>query len=145
MLAAILVILLAPQEQPSGPWLLHREALRGETTAVEMMLKLGAGVDSPDKHRRTALHDACLKGHADTARVLLDHGAKIGARDDTGATPLHDAALGGDVKTIELLLDRKADVETRDSEGHTPLDYAQRMDRSDATRLLQNASKQSRH
>jgi ankyrin repeat protein len=104
-------------EMLSQAELLHRCALRGETSSVEMLLKLGADANSVDKHGKTALHDASLKGHVDTARLLLDRGAKVGARDENGATPLHDAALGGSTKAIELLISRKADRSASDSAG----------------------------
>lgn len=128
------------QEMLSQSELLHRSAMRGEAGAIEMLLKLGADVNSADKHGKTALHDACLKGHVDSARLLLDRGAKIGARDEDGAAPLHDAALGGSTKVIELLLARKAEIDARDSKGLTPLDYALKMERADAVRVLRSFS-----
>jgi ankyrin repeat protein len=128
------------QETLSQSELLHRSAMRGETAAIEMLLKLGVDVNSVDSHGKTPLHDACLKGHLETARLLLDRGAKIGARDEDGATPLHDAALGGSTKAIDLLLQRKADIGARDSKGLTPLDYALKMDRSDAAQLLRSVA-----
>ncbi|MEO8024980.1 MAG: ankyrin repeat domain-containing protein [Bryobacteraceae bacterium] len=131
---------LAPkQEMLSQAEVLHRAAMRGETAAVEMYLRMGADVNAADSAGRSPLHDACLKGHVDTARLLLDRGAKIAVHDKTGATPLHDAALGGSVKTIELLLARKADADARDLSGQTPLDYALKMERTDAIRALRAA------
>jgi hypothetical protein len=146
MLNMLLVLLLfaqlgQKQEALSQSELLHRSAMRGETRAIEMLLKLGADVNSPDRHGKTPLHDACLKGHVDSARLLLDRGAKIGARGEDGATPLHDAALGGNTKVIDLLLARKADVNARDSKGLAPLDYALKMERSDAIQVLRSAAK----
>ncbi len=145
MLNMLVVLLLfaqlgQKQEAISQSQLLHRSAMRGETSAIEMLLKLGADVNSPDQHGKTPLHDACLKGHVDSARLLLDRGAKIGARDEDGATPLHDAALGGNTKVIDLLLARKAEVDARDSKGLTPLDYALKMERSDAVQILRSAA-----
>jgi ankyrin repeat protein len=131
------------QEMLSPSELLHRAAMRGETSAIEMLLKLGADVNSTDQHGKTALHDASLKGHVDTARLLLDRGAKIGARDKNGGTPLHDAALGGSAKAIELLLGRHADINARDSDGLTPLDYALKMERPDAIRVLRAFASQT--
>jgi ankyrin repeat protein len=130
-----------PSRPDSTAFFMHMSAMRGETGAIEMMLKMGAEVDSRDKDRKTPLHDACLKGHVETARLLLDHGAKIDARDHDGVTPLHDAALGGHAKMVELLLERKADKDARDSSGLTPLDYAKKMDRTDAVRILQAGNK----
>src|SRR5271154_4328659 len=124
------------QTMQSPAELLHQAALRGQTSSIEMILKLGADVNSAGKDGETPLHGACLKGHADTARMLLDRGAKVEARDARGATPLHDAALGGNTKLIELLLERKTGINARDAEGLTALDYAVKMERSDAVRLL---------
>jgi ankyrin repeat protein len=143
MLHAILIFALFIQsgqkQEDSANWLLHRAAIRGETSSLEMMINLGADVNAPDQQGRTPLHDACLKGHVDTARLLLDRGAKIAARDENGATPLHDAALGGSSKVIDFLLLRKADIGARDAKGATPLDYALKMERADAVQVLRSA------
>ena len=145
MLLALFFFLQVGQKQEmlSQSELLHRSAMRGDSAAIEMLLKLGADVNSADQHGKTALHDACLKGHVVTARLLLDRGAKIGARDEDGATPLHDAALGGDPKVIYLLLARKADVDARDSKGLTPLNYALKMERSEAAQVLRSTALKS--
>jgi len=145
MLNMLLILLLfaqigQKQEMLSQSELLHRSAMPGETAAIEMLLKLGADVNSPDQHGKTPLHDASLKGHVDTVRLLLDRGATIGARDEDGATPLHDAALGGSAKVIELLLGREADIYARDSKGLTPLDYVLKMERSDAAQVLRSGA-----
>ena len=129
-----------PKRASSASYLMHYAALRGETKSIEMMLKLGADVNASDEQGKTPLHDACLKGHSETVRLLLDHGANIGARDKSGATPLHDAALGGEPATIKLLLDRKADALARDDDGQTALDYAQKLDRADAVRILKTVA-----
>jgi ankyrin repeat protein len=80
MLHAILIFALIIQsgqkqsgqkQENSATWLLHRAAIRGETSSVEMMINLGADVNAPDQQGRTPLHDACLKGHLDTAKLLL--------------------------------------------------------------------------
>jgi len=139
MLLALMLLLAqdAPRQQEfNAAWMLHRAALRGETSVIDMMLKMGAPVDAKDGHGRSALFDACLKGHLDTAKFLLDHGASVTVRDENRATPLHDAALGGNAKVIELLIAHKADVNARDSEGQTPLNYAIKMERIDAEKIL---------
>lgn len=124
----------------SAAYLMHYAALRGETKSIEMMLKLGADVNARDVQGKTPLHDACIKGHSETVRLLLDHGANIGARDKNGVTPLHDAALGGAPVVVKLLLDRKADAQARDADGQTPLDYAQKLDRAEAVRILKTVA-----
>jgi len=139
----LLALVLLAQAQPnpvSQSALMHRSAMRGETEVVEMLIKLGADVNILDEDGKTPLHDACLKGQVNTARLLLDRGAKIDARDKEGASPLHDAALGGNVKIIEFLLERKADADARDAKGLTPLDYAVKMERAEAVRVLKVAS-----
>src|SRR6267154_491149 len=108
MLEKLLVVLLfaqigQKQEMLSPSELLHRSAMRGDTDAIEMLLKLGADVNSADQHGKTALHDA---------------------------------ALGGSAKAIELLVERKADIDARDSKGLAPLDYALKLERADAARVL---------
>ena len=138
----IVAVLVSPgvlAQKRSASDLLHHAALRGQTASIEMLLKLGADPNLRDKHGRTALHDACLKDHVGAARMLLDGGARVDVQDENGATPLHDAALGGSGKAIELLLSRKADIDSQDSEGRTPLDYALRMDRAEASRVLRTA------
>lgn len=141
LVATLLLVQAGPKQPQSGVWLLHQSAMRGETSAVEMLLNLGVDVNGADQQGRTPLHDACLKGRVDTVKLLLDRGAKVGVVDENKATPLHDAALGGNTQVIELLLEHKANIGARDSKGLTPLDYATKMDRADAIRALQSWKK----
>src|SRR5258708_33933372 len=99
MLEKLLVVLLLAQigqkqEMLSPSELLHRSAMRGDTGAIEMLLKLGADVNSADQNGKTALQDAGLKGHVDTARLLLSREAGSGPRDAAASPPATASALG---------------------------------------------------
>ena len=55
-------------------------AERGQTQAVEALLKAGANPNAGQPHG-TPLHQAALNGHVETVKVLLDHGADAHWRD----------------------------------------------------------------
>lgn len=77
---------------------------------VQLLLKSGAEVDSPNAYGATALHDASYHGSLASAKELLDCGAKPDSTDQNGATPLMAACAAGHVGVVKLLLDHGAKV-----------------------------------
>eukprot|EP00959_Pyramimonas_sp_CCMP1952_P446615 9351450-Pyramimonas_sp.AAC.3 len=54
---------------------------------VELLLVVGADVNSRNREGMTALHLAAREGHAKLAQLLIDHGADPSATDNEGCTP----------------------------------------------------------
>jgi hypothetical protein len=63
-------------------------AARGDTAAVERLLREGAEPNCTDQHGRTALHAAVEHAHADTAACLLIYGSDPEIADGEGMYPL---------------------------------------------------------
>lgn len=61
-------------------------ATKGDTKAVQALLKRGVPIEAEGKDHRTALMLAAQHGHADTVNALLAAGAKTDARDASGLT-----------------------------------------------------------
>ena len=87
-------------------------AERGQTRAVEALLKAGANPNAGQPHG-TPLHQAALNGHAETVKVLLDHGADAHWRDPhyqgnaLGWACAGSQNMAGEhVAIVEILLDR---------------------------------------
>ena len=71
-----------------GDSCIHIAALRGNSHAVELLLKAGINVDDIGEMGCTALHHASRKGYEDIIRLLLDNGASTDIENDFGKLPL---------------------------------------------------------
>ncbi|WP_112466847.1 ankyrin repeat domain-containing protein [Streptomyces triticisoli] len=102
---------------------LTRAAKDGEAAVVARLLSAGAGVDTPNTARRTALDLAAREGHAETVRLLLAAGAdpqqQTGEYDES--TPLCQAAMHGHTEVVRVLLDAGAPICAQGRMGHVPL------------------------
>lgn len=56
---------------------LHLAIKKGQRTALEVLLALGADTEARDRTGLTPLDQAALAGEHDSARLLLDHGASL--------------------------------------------------------------------
>ncbi|XP_022101680.1 cyclin-dependent kinase 4 inhibitor C-like isoform X2 [Acanthaster planci] len=120
-----------------------RSAIQVMTMAIpevaEFLLKSGADPNVRDRDvGRTPLHDAAEHGHEDTVRLLLKHGADPLVRDMRGDTPAHLAAVEGRPPQILELLSRGCSMWERNNAGRTPLDEADRNERRETKRWIQN-------
>jgi ankyrin repeat protein len=69
--------------------LLHHVINCRNSELVELIVDLGADLESMDNDGRTPLHIACRAGDAKITRFLVDRGAKASVQDSTGTFPLH--------------------------------------------------------
>jgi len=84
-----------------------------------------------------ALCHAAHNGRESAAAWLLDHGANVDGRPYLDLTPLHFAVQFGHASTVRLLLDRGADRTITDRiHTGTPLGWAEMLDHTEITRLL---------
>jgi hypothetical protein len=70
-----------------GQTALHTRS-RSRWGRIEILLELGADVNSNSAMIGTPLHAAAVSYNAPNARLLIDHGAQVDARDRDGMTPL---------------------------------------------------------
>lgn len=122
-----------PEPRPWGEeqWLaVHYAAWLGDASAMRLLLRHGAGVDSrtrfdtPLHARETALSIAARSGHAMTAAVLMEHGAEPEVRDANNLSPLAHAARGGYIELVDLLIQHAVMVDPIDDQQRTPLHLA---------------------
>ncbi|MBZ5602567.1 MAG: ankyrin repeat domain-containing protein [Acidobacteriia bacterium] len=82
----------------------------GNAAIIELLIKAGAEVNSPDEHGTTPLMMAAAAGNRDAVKVLIDHGANVNAREGVhGQTALMFAAALGRADAIRVLAAHGAD------------------------------------
>lgn len=101
--------------------LLHHAAMKNNVKWVELLLRLGAHVDSRNKIGDTPLHLAARHRQVKVTRLLLEHGANVNRQHIYGWTPLHIAVESRRLETIKVLVANGADLEKKDMHGCTPL------------------------
>jgi ankyrin repeat protein len=101
---------------------------RGDTQAVQALLKSGADVNAPQSDGATALHWAAYLDQVDTAALLIRAGAKVDTSNDYGMTPLALAAANGNAAIVDRLLEGGADPNGAVRAAETPLMLAARTD-----------------
>ena len=106
-----------------GNHALHIASRYGMSTAVQLLVNLGADTNSTNKLEQRPLHMAAdrEKDCPELCEILLKHAAKIDAVDEDGNQPLHLACNRGHTNTSILLLSHGADVRAVDHVGHTSL------------------------
>ncbi|MBF0104212.1 MAG: ankyrin repeat domain-containing protein [Deltaproteobacteria bacterium] len=83
---------------------LHTYVSKGNVTAVEHLIKLGAPLNKQNKEGQTPLHIACKNGFYRIAALLLHHQGEVITTPSEKVTPLQYAALMGYQAIARLLL-----------------------------------------
>jgi hypothetical protein len=103
---------------------LHQAILRNRNEIALFLLEAGAGVDVPDRSRRTPLHLAVERGNLALVEALLARRARPDELDKLGWTPLHHAAAKDRVAIARALLKGGARAGALSERGGTPLHEA---------------------
>ncbi|KAI9678379.1 MAG: hypothetical protein M1822_008025 [Bathelium mastoideum] len=105
---------------------LHWATIKKDASAVSMLLRAGAYVDTPDQTGKTALHNACHSNWENGAKNLMAFGANIDTQTHMGYGPIHAAAAGNATRgLLFLLVTAGADIdESRNHYRITPLNFA---------------------
>lgn len=100
--------------------------MRGDTSAVRLLLKQGMDANAAQPDGMTALHWAAARGDARLASMLIFAGARVEAVTRNGNyTPLHIATKGGKSAVVKALLDAGANPNSATtSGGATALHFA---------------------
>jgi len=123
-----------------GNCALNVAAYRGNSEAVEMLLRHRATVDVPDHMTgKTALVKAAYVGHTPTAIALLDAKANVNHADTQGYTSLAFATSFNHEYMLQVLLHSDADPNMHDVFGITPLIHAAARGRLDTVQMLLQA------
>lgn len=111
-------------------------SLKGNLDLCKALIVRDADVNKPGW---TPLHYAATGGHVDVLQLLLDHHAYIDAASPNGSTPLMMAAMYGTDDAVRLLLGAGADSTLKNGLGLTALDFAKRVQRDSAAKLIEDA------
>lgn len=110
---------------------------RDAATIVELLLRAGAGPNTPNKIRETPFHLAVSKGDVTTAALLLAHGGSVEHPATHGDTVLHLAS--DDPEMTRLLLARGANPNQKNRAGETPALAAAESGNAEVLSLLARA------
>lgn len=97
--------------------LLHEAASLCDVAMINLLIELGAKVDSQSEDGKTPLHSVCDNNHFTTDEqmklaiaALVDGKANINSKDNNGNTPIKWAAFWGHIDTIKYLIKLGADI-----------------------------------
>jgi ankyrin repeat protein len=96
-------------------------AIRGDTTAMALLVGKGADVGARNGAGDTALMLAAANGDPTAVTFLLERGADATVRSKRNESALGNAGTAGVEETVRLLLERGADVNSRNMRGYSPL------------------------
>ncbi|GFO25172.1 transient receptor potential cation channel subfamily a member 1 [Plakobranchus ocellatus] len=105
---------------------LHAAVNGGDIKAVEVCLKAGASVKTPQDDGSTPVHFACAQGNMEMIRMMEQTQPEnfqeaLFTVDVMKMAPIHRAALFNHVAVLKYLLEHGADVDCRDVQDRTPL------------------------
>lgn len=86
--------------------ILRKESGVGNLKVIEMLLKRGIDIESPNNHGITPLIYAIRKNNIDSAKFLLEKGADFDKQDKYGWPPLFYALKESKPEVVEFLLEQ---------------------------------------
>jgi ankyrin repeat protein len=101
--------------------LLIAAAERGDTAAVQQLLREGASIDARDERGRTAAMAATHANRVDTVAALIQAGADIDIRDNRMDNPFLYAGAEGLLDILKLTIAAGADTKLTNRYGGTAL------------------------
>ena len=104
--------------------------------SCQVLLRMGAEVDSRDNKFRTPLMWASHGNHTKCAVILLDSKASVDLQDVGSDTALHVACGQGHPAIVKLLLDHGASSALRNKQGLTCLEVAAKAGSCDAAMAI---------
>ena len=108
-------------KEHAGWYALHFAACNDQTTAVELLLDVGADIDSRTYLGETPLHVAISHGSLAVARALVDRGADAMAVTDEGWTPASLVRSDLPVPFLQHLLNAGAHISAQEVFDENPL------------------------
>ena len=118
---------LDPRGHPDEIRTPEHDAARLQT--VELLIKMGADVNTPNARHETPLQLAALDGNEPVIRMLLKEGAALNGQYAPGEHPVQLAVAHGNIPITALLMDAGADINPENFEvdvGDSPLESAVR-------------------
>lgn len=100
---------------------LLKNAEKGETEIVSLLLKAGVSPDAANMIGVNALMFATNMGHTETAKLLIKSGTNLDSKDSMNNTALMRAASFGKKDIAVALIEAGADLNLKGSQGRTAL------------------------
>ena len=120
----VFVVMLMPlpsQATPAQDQALIAAAERGDSPAVEKLLREGADLAARDDKGRSALLAATHGNQVEAARLLIAAGADVNAKDSIGDSPFLYAGAEGRNEILKMTLAAGADLASTNRYGGTAL------------------------
>ena len=118
---ALILIPLSPQAAPAQDQALIAAAERGDSAAVQQLLREAAGTGARDARGRTALLAATYANRVEAARLLIAAGADVNAKDSIGDSAFLYAGAEGRNEILQMTLAAGADLRSTNRYGGTAL------------------------
>ena len=119
---------------------LHCAVNQGHPDMVQVLIDVGADIDTRNDDGHSPLHCASQEGALEVVKMLVEAGAGVNATDYDGTTSLIFAAINGETETVRYLVGLpEVDVNHCDSDNETALDWAMAEGYSDVVQVLIDA------
>ena len=118
---------------------LHLAAQKDNSEALQVLLALGAAIETPNKMQSRPLFVAAKKGCVSAVKMLLASGADKESLNERGERALHSAAREGHPDVVHILLAAGAAINVCCDKGNSPLHAAVLNGREGVVKLLLQA------
>lgn len=119
--------------------MLLRACAIGNDLLVNVLIDLGADVNSKDEFGATALMLATNRNHKNVVQRLIDAKADVNERNIIDRTALMFASLKGNADIVKILINSNAVVDLKDDFGKTALSLAKKKNRQEIVEILEKA------
>jgi ankyrin repeat protein len=127
---------LISKPEDLGVVLLLTATINDDLPLIDILLKNGVQIETPNPHGDTVLNSASSFGHLQVVKKLAAHGADINTRNNFGNTPLHNAISNGHADVVKCLLKNGADPNKQNLSDVTPLHCAVKAQQVDIVKEL---------
>ena len=135
-ISALILMPLPPRAETAQDQALIAAAERGDTAAVQRLIREGAGIGARDGRGRTALLAAVHGNRVEAARLLIAAGANVNAKDALVDTPFLYAGAEGRNEILKMTLAAGADLKSTNRYGGTALIPAAHHGHLDTVKIL---------
>jgi ankyrin repeat protein len=125
-----------PSDKALGRQPIHLAAKFNSVKAIELLIKQGASVETPDTNGFTPIAIAAKWNVVEVINYLLDNGISPNAIDSNGTLALQTALRAGAFTAARLLMDKGADWQKLDFDDSSPLIMATTKGDSDVVKML---------
>ena len=108
----------------------------GDRKEVELLLNLGANIESLTQKGSTALIVASAQNDSEMVRFLLSRGSRVNSRNRYDDTALLLCSTRGNTRCVKSLIEGEVDLDTRNMHGWSPLARAARYGHLETMQLL---------